>query len=127
MSDAEEWRAIPGHGRYEASSRGRVRSNGKHGRGVMAPWDNKRGYWCLALWLDGRRVRRPVHRLVALAFVANPHRKPEVNHKDGDRANNTPGNLEWADRSEQMRHVYHQQRSSPLCRLNGHATEVPDE
>jgi hypothetical protein len=47
-----------------------------------------------------------VHRLVALAFTPNPLALPEVNHKDGNKENNCAGNLEWVDRSGNVRHSY---------------------
>lgn len=37
----------------------------------------------------------PVHRLVALAFVPNPHRHPLVRHLDDVKEHNMPGNLSW--------------------------------
>lgn len=43
----------------------------------------------------------PVHRLVALAFVANanPAKFNQINHIDGNPGNNTASNLEWCDNS----------------------------
>ena len=47
-----------------------------------------------------------VHRLIASAFIANPSTLKEVNHKDGNRANNAVENLEWVTRAENNQHAY---------------------
>lgn len=63
-----------------------------------------KGYKRILIRDNGRERTVFVHRLVALAFVPNPNNKPQVNHKDGNKANNRPENLEWVTLAENMRH-----------------------
>ncbi|MBR7928238.1 HNH endonuclease [Aerococcaceae bacterium zg-ZUI334] len=71
-------------------------------------YDNGNGYLMVNLYSgnpDDKHRAVYVHRLVALAFVDNPHNKLIVNHKDGDKKNNHVSNLEWMTAQENMEHA----------------------
>lgn len=84
------------------STRGRIRL--KSGK-IASPTDHA-GYKRLSTRdVTGNRVSIAVHRLVAMNFIPNPENKPEVNHIDGDKANNDVNNLEWCTHKENMQHA----------------------
>jgi hypothetical protein len=56
-----------------------------------------------------------VHIIICQAEHANPFNKPTVNHLDGDKLNNRPGNLAWATYEEQMAHAI----KMGLCNISG--------
>lgn len=61
--------------------------------------------WMVGLRKNSRVTRFLVHRLVATAFIPNPENLPQVNHIDGDPANNCVNNLEWCTGFENMQHA----------------------
>lgn len=103
----EVWRPITDFvGHYDVSDAGRVRSI-KRRTIVLAPRYDRWGYIKAALFKDGAYHPKLVHRLVAAEFMEPaPSAMHEINHIDGDKANNRADNLEWCTRSENGLHAY---------------------
>ena len=64
------------------------------------------GYICVTLAKNGKTKFTGIHRLIASAFILNPENKPEVNHKDGNKHNNSIDNLEWNTSIENKKHAF---------------------
>ena len=62
------------------------------------------GYLAVSLATDGSFRRKYVHRLVAEAFLG-PSLGREVNHKNGDKADNRVENLEWVTHAQNQEHA----------------------
>lgn len=109
-STGELWRPVVGYeGLYEVSSLARVRRARAHrqwpaGR-LLKPQGRYDGRVVVGLRRDGRSKIKLVHVLVAEAFIGPRPPGREVNHRDGDKFNNLPGNLEWTTRLENVRHA----------------------
>lgn len=94
---------IKGFEDYLITSSGNVFNNarGKH----LEPRITTRGYYQVCLYKNGKTYYKLISRLVAQAFISNPDNKPQVNHKDGNKANNDFTNLEWVTAKENVRHA----------------------
>ena len=102
---AEIWKPVKGYeGLYEVSNMGSVR-NSKTGK-LKIPQLMKRGYVQVLLWTNHQAKGFTIHRLVAEAFLPNPNNFSDVNHKDGNKQNNSVDNLEWCTRSYNLKHAY---------------------
>lgn len=109
----EYWLPLRGYeGRYEISDHGRCRSldfldawgRKRVGRVLKASHD-RRGYPCIRLSLRDAKTSARLHRLVAIAFIPNPLRLPQVNHIDGVKTNNLWTNLEWSTNRDNVLHA----------------------
>lgn len=101
----EYWKPIKGYeGLYMISNWGRVKSFKFGKERILKPVTNSSGYLLVILCKDRKVKAFTVHRLVAEAFLPNPHNYPCVNHKDENKQNNNVSNLEWC--SAQYNNTY---------------------
>ena len=93
------WVKIKRNQNYSINENGEIR-NDNTGK-IKRPFLNKQnGYLCIDLYDGNNSKKATVHRLLAEAFIPNPENKPCVDHKDGDRTNNSLSNLRWATFSD---------------------------
>jgi hypothetical protein len=104
-----EWKPVYGwEDYYEVSNTALVRriKGGARTRFMRQLTGTKtaHGYMNITLSREGKCTKYYIHRLVAMAFIPNPERKPQINHIDGNGFNNTIANLEWATARENLLH-----------------------
>lgn len=113
----EIWKPVVGlEDAYEVSSQGNVKSisreyviNGgvyKKKPVLLKGSVSRNGYHRHTLSFLDKRVYKNTHRIVAEAFILNPENKPQINHKDGNKLNNSVSNLEWCDAKDNLNHAY---------------------
>lgn len=102
------WKDVPGYeGLYKVSDRGEIRSEcGLWGAHYIDGFSQKNGYMKVALYKNKKKKTFQIHRVVASAFLENPYKKEQVNHKDGNKKNNCVTNLEWCTQSENQIHAF---------------------
>ena len=99
----EVWEDIPKFSNYQVSTLGNVR-NKKTNR-IIKTFNNN-GYLKCTLYQENKGHHLRVHRLVAMTYCEKQEGKDFVNHKDENKHNNTPSNLEWVNNSENTLHYY---------------------
>ena len=102
MSEVETFVEIEGFENYEVSNLGKVR-NIKSGR-MLKPHLNHNGYLKHHLYRHDKQKELFLHRIIAIAFIDNPGKKPQVNHIDENKLNNDLSNLEWCTERENAIH-----------------------
>ena len=120
MTENEVWKDVVGYeGLYKVSDRGNVFSverrdpRGRRiGGRLLKPIQSRGGYLQVQLHKNGKMKGKYIHRLVAEAFIPNPKKLPEVNHKDENPSNNELSNLEWCTRKHNNNHGTRNERSA---------------
>lgn len=100
-----EIRCISDFPDYEVSEYGDIYSLKTGKRALLKQQTDVDGYKVIGLYKEGICKRQKVHRLVADAFLDKVEGKDYVNHKDGNKWNNSKTNLEWCTRQENSKHA----------------------
>lgn len=111
MEQTEVWKPSVVDG-FMVSNFGRVKSVGRTAISgyklpdkIVSQRVTSKGYLRVVLRVLGEPTHYYSHRLVAMAFIENPSKKPCVNHIDGDKKNNHYSNLEWCTNEENNAHA----------------------
>jgi len=89
--------------KYEALPSGHIYSHKT--KRILKASSNGRGYQHVVLHIGKKPIDVYVHRYLAESLIPNPKGLREVNHKDGNKANNHIDNLEWVSSSDNKWHA----------------------
>lgn len=98
------WALIPDYENYIISDKAEV-INITTGK-IVSVSKHKQGYRVVRVWKNNTTRLMKIYRLLAILFIPNPENKIQVNHLDGNRMNESLGNLEWVTASENMKHAF---------------------
>lgn len=113
FDDRDSFVPIPDFPNYEVSADGVVRHRETHR--VQRQYLNE-GYLYVRVAVGGKSKLERAHRLVARAFLPNSEpARTQVNHKNGNKADNRAQNLEWVTPTENALHHLYELKNLPRC------------
>lgn len=116
----EIWKDIKNYeGIYQISNLGRVKRIDLLRERFLKDSDNGYGYKIVGLCKNNKRVNHYIYRLVANAFLENINNYKEINHIDNNPSNNKLENLEWCDRSYNVKYSYDKGKHIPQKIMQG--------
>lgn len=89
---------------YEVSNDGQVRN--KKTNYILKSRLKSNGYYEYNIYVDGKKIFIPAHKIVASAFLSPIEGKTIVNHKNGNKEDNRVENLEYVDFSGNNKHAW---------------------
>lgn len=132
----EVWKDVEGYeGIYQVSNFGRIKSldrivpridgSVKKVKGKILKTRVSKGYVLINLNKDGICKTVSLSRLIATTFIPNEENKPEVNHIDEDKTNNSISNLEWCTSLENANHGTRNERIGEWVRKRNKLPDSP--
>ena len=122
-----EWKKIKGFEGYFINKLGKVKSI-RSFKGtvekILKGSKTQQGYKTICMMKDGKPYTKTLHRLLAITFIPNPKNLPCVNHKDGNKLNNSLDNLEWCTYGHNEKEAYRlgmkqpRLKSKPILQIN---------
>jgi len=107
---------------YFVTENGECFNNGKQLFGQKT----KKGYIKIDVWVNAKREKLYfLHRMVGEVFIPNPENLPQINHKNGDKADNRIANLEWATQSQNIQHRLDELKVG--MDINHKSTKIPSK
>ena len=116
MKLEEEWKDIEDYPNYQISNFGRVKSKERYTKAkdneiihrkdkMLRSQTDTKGYKYVRLYNSKGFKAKKIYRLVAEHYIPNLDSKPQVNHINGDKADNRVENLEWCTDLENKHHA----------------------
>lgn len=103
------WDFLPNfNNKYVVSRDGRIVSLNYNGTNEIKELSQflQGDYLAVKLTKNGKSIHYFIHKAVAETFIPNPNNYPEINHKSGIKTENFVKNLEWCNRSQNIKHAY---------------------
>jgi hypothetical protein len=135
----EIWKDVPSYeGYYQVSNFGLIKSlerivkykenhSGLRKEIILKSNITKGGYVHVTICINKINKTVKTHRLVAIAFIPNPEKKPSVNHINGIKHDNRVENLEWVTAKENTIHAYKTKLKSGVKGEKSHLSKLKNE